>query len=525
MELFNYFIQEKEQILSLLLEHINLTLMSVFLAILIGVPLGILISHFKKINKTVLGIANTIQAIPSMALLGFLIPFLGIGVLPSIFMVVLYSLLPIIKNTFTSIEGINPQMIEAAEGIGLTKLQILFKIQIPMALPVIMAGVRISAVTAVGLMTIAAFVGAGGLGFLVFSGIRTANTNQILAGAIPACFLALFIDWIAAIIEKIVVPKGIQSGEPDMKKVSLFNKVFVVAVLLLMLAGGLKNVFGGFVNPEKAITVASKDYTEQILLGNMISDLIEDKTDIKVNRKLALGGTQVIFGALNKGEVDMYMEYTGTIFADMLKHDPVAEKVNTSEVYNISKSELESKYPLKVGKELAFNNTYRLAVREETAQKYSLKTISDLVKISPTLKLSATFEFTNKKDGLAGLMETYSGLKFKDTVSIDGALRYQALVNKESDVIDAFATDGLINSYNLVVLDDDKNFFLPYHAVSLIRNTTLEKFPELEKITEPLENILTDGVMRELNSEVDTKKREPQEVAHEFLLKNGLISK
>ena len=197
MDFFTYIIQERAQIISLLVEHINLTLISVLVAILIGVPMGILISHFKKINKTVMGIANTIQAIPSMALLGFLIPFLGIGVMPSIFMVVLYSLLPIIKNTYTSIEGINPQMIEAAEGIGLTKLQILFKIQIPMALPVIMAGVRISAVTAVGLMTIAAFVGAGGLGFLVFSGIRTANTYQILAGAIPACILALFIDWTA----------------------------------------------------------------------------------------------------------------------------------------------------------------------------------------------------------------------------------------------------------------------------------------------------------------------------------------
>ena len=182
MNFLNYLIVNSDQILTLLIEHVNLTILSVSLAILIGVPLGILISHFSKVNKPIMILANVIQAVPSMALLGFLIPFLGIGVVPSVFMVVLYSLLPIIKNTFTSISGINPQVIEAAEGIGMTKFQILFKVQIPMALPVIMAGVRISAVTAVGLMTMAAFIGAGGLGYLVFSGIRTANNFQILAG-------------------------------------------------------------------------------------------------------------------------------------------------------------------------------------------------------------------------------------------------------------------------------------------------------------------------------------------------------
>lgn len=525
MNFFNYVLQERTQIIALLIEHINLTLISVLLAVVIGVPLGILISHFKRINKTVMGIANTIQAVPSMALLGFLIPFLGIGLLPSVFMVVLYSLLPIIKNTFTSIEGINPQMIEAAEGIGLTKLQVLFKIQIPMALPVIMAGVRISAVTAVGLMTIAAFVGAGGLGFLVFSGIRTANTNQILAGAIPACFLALFIDWTAAIVEKIVVPKGIASGDGEEKKTSIFQKLILVLAAVLILFASGKNIVN-FVSPtkEKVVTVASKDYTEQILLGNMLAELIEDKTDIKVNRKLALGGTQVIFGALNKGEVDLYMEYTGTMFADMLKHNPVAEKVNSSDVYSIAKKEMESKYDVSIGKELAFNNTYRLAVRPETAQQYNLKNISDLIAIAPELTISSTFEFTNKHDGLPGLLNAYPGLKFKNSLSIDGALRYQALENKESDVIDAFATDGLIATYNLVVLDDDKEFFLPYHVVPLIRNSTLAKYPELKEITDPLINILTDEVMRGLNNQVDTYKREPQEVAHEFLLEKGLIS-
>ena len=152
-----------EQIISLLIEHIELTVIAVGLAILIGIPIGILISYVKKLNKPILGIGSVIQAIPSMALLGFAIPFLGIGTLPAIVMVVLYSLLPIIKNTYTGVNSIDENMIEAAEGIGLTKWQILYKVQIPLALPVIMAGIRISSVTAVGLMTMAAFIGGGGL--------------------------------------------------------------------------------------------------------------------------------------------------------------------------------------------------------------------------------------------------------------------------------------------------------------------------------------------------------------------------
>ena len=218
MEFLEYISDNIEEIISLLIEHIELTFLSVLLAIIIGVPIGILISYVKKINKPVLGIASVIQAIPSMALLGFAIPFLGIGTTPAIVMVVLYSLLPIIKNTFTGISNIDSNMIESATGIGLTKWQILVKIQIPLALPVIMAGIRISAVTAVGLMTMAAFIGGGGLGYLVFSGIRTVNNYQILAGAIPACLLALAVDYIIGIVEKLVTPISLQKGSDIDKK-------------------------------------------------------------------------------------------------------------------------------------------------------------------------------------------------------------------------------------------------------------------------------------------------------------------
>ncbi len=206
MSLFTYMSENINEIFSRGIQHIQITLLAIAVSVLIGVPLGIFISYIKPFRKPVLGFANVVQAIPSIAILGFLVPFLGIGEKPAIFMVVLYSLLPIIKNTATGLLNIDNEMLEAAKGIGMTRFQVLVKVRIPLALPVIMAGVRISAVTSVGLVTIAAFIGAGGLGYLIYSGIRTVNNNQILAGAIPACILALAVDWLGAIVEKLVTP-------------------------------------------------------------------------------------------------------------------------------------------------------------------------------------------------------------------------------------------------------------------------------------------------------------------------------
>ena len=206
MNFFTYFAENSAVIILRTGQHIQLTLLSSGIATLIGVPLGVLISYIAPLKKPVTGFANVVQAIPSIALLGFLVPFLGIGEKPAVFMVVVYSLLPIIKNTAIGLSSINTEMIEAANGIGMTRFQVLTKVKLPLALPVIMAGIRISAVTSVGLVTLAAFIGANGLGYLIYSGIRTINTNQILAGAAPACFLALFVDFAASLVEKGVTP-------------------------------------------------------------------------------------------------------------------------------------------------------------------------------------------------------------------------------------------------------------------------------------------------------------------------------
>lgn len=518
-----YFFENRAQIWSLLLEHIELTFFAVALAIIIGIPIGILISYIKKLNKPILGLASVFQAIPSMALLGFMIPFLGIGRVPAIVVVVLYSLLPIIKNTATGISGISDTMIESAKGIGLTNLQILFKIQIPQALPIIMAGVRISAVSTVGLMTMAAFIGGGGLGYLIFSGIRTVNNNQILAGAIPACLLALFVDYLFSIVERLVTPVALQLKGKNKEKVLKARRKdkVILIVFIILFAIFLISKIDFHKESTDTLTVASKDFTEQNILCELSSIYLANNTNIKINKQCNLGGAQVVFQALKRDDIDFYIDYLGTDYTDILKYEPIS---NVDKVYQTVKDEFASKYQIAVLSPMSFNNTYSLAVTKDLASKYNLKTISDLAKVSKDLTISPTLEFVNRNDGLPGLLKAYN-LEFKNTIAMDGSPRYTALLNNNSQVIDAFTTDGLLRKFNLTVLEDDKNFFPPYYAVPLLKQKTLEKYPEVEKLMSKLGPYLTDDVMQEMNYQVDEVGKNPEEVAKEFLLANKLIEK
>lgn len=214
----SFMLERQDQILELTTQHLYLTFIAVFFAVLVAVPLGITITRFEKAAGIVVGIANAVQALPSLALLGFLIPILGIGSKPSIVMIFLYSLLPIIKNTYTGLTNVDRAILEAGRGMGMTNWQLMKMVQLPLALPVIMAGIRISAVTAVGLTTIAALIGAGGLGQLIYRGISMVNNRMIIAGAVPAMVLTLVIDFLLNILEKLVTPKGIRRKVKKVKR-------------------------------------------------------------------------------------------------------------------------------------------------------------------------------------------------------------------------------------------------------------------------------------------------------------------
>lgn len=524
MNLLQYAGDNYAEIIQRIFEHLQLTVLAVGMAILIGVPLGILISYVKKINLPVLGTANLIQAIPSMALLGFLIPFLGIGFKPAIFMVVLYSLLPIIKNTATGLDNIDRDLTEAAAGIGMTPFQVLYKVKLPLALPVIMAGVRISAVTAVGLVTIAAFIGAGGLGYLVYSGIRTVNNAQILAGAIPACLMALGIDFLVALVEKAVSPISLRSDIQSLDKTRIKKirrgqhaRLSATSVLLVFLIG--VGILSTGQSGGKRISIGAKDFTEQNIIGHIYAELIEAKTDIQVNRQLDLGGTQVVFTALANDELDMYVEYSGTLYTSILKESAPR---SSQEIYDMVKASLQQNYDIEVLSPIGFNNTYAIAVRPDTAEKYGLETISDLAKVSFKLKASPTLEFMNRADGINGMQKTYH-MEFASLQPLDGTPRYTALINNQSDIIDVFATDGLIREFDLVVLKDDKDYFPAYDALPLVRPEVLNQYPELNEVLDLLAGQIDDDAMRQMNYQVDVLKQRPEDVAIEFLQQRGYL--
>lgn len=519
----NYLITEKSKILSLLLQHVELTAIAIILAIVIGVPLGICISHFKSVRKYILGVINVIQAVPSMAFLGLLVPILGIGSKPAIFMVVLYSLLPIVKNTSTGITGIDSGIIESATGIGLTPKQILFKIQLPLALPIIMAGVRISAVSAVGLMTLSAFIGAGGLGYLVFSGVQTVNNTMILAGAIPASILALIVDFIFSKVELAVTPEGISENKrKKSKKRNPKNKkrnkiIGIVTAVILVVVGIGGYVYSSF-NKKETIVVGSKDYTEQLVLGNIYADLLEEYTDYNIERKLNMG-TTILWNSMIEKKVDVCVDYTGTILMNVMKEQP---KGTADDVYNHVKDTVLKDYDLELLNPIGFNNTYTLAMERDVAKKYDINTYSDLADRSSELVFSPTLQFENRDDGLPGLKKYYD-MNFKDVKSMDGALRYQALTSGEAQVVDAFATDGLLKKFDLKVLEDDKEFFPPYYATPVVNNELIKEHPEVKEVLNKLSGQIDEETMIKLNYKVDELGQSPEKVAHDFLVEKKLI--
>lgn len=516
----NFVIDRKTEILHLFIQHVQLTLFSVLLSVAIAIPLGILIVRYRKLSGPVIGFTNIVQSIPSLALLGFLIPMLGIGSKPAIIMVVMYSLLPIVKSTFTGLTNINPSLIEAADGMGLTTTQVLLKVRFPLAMPIIMSGVRISSVTAVGLMTIAAFIGAGGLGYLVFSGVSTVNNNMILAGAIPACLLAISLDYIIGKVENIVVPQGIRVSHKRKKTNSFFNnKRFKLAALVLAIIIIISSLVATFGKSKGTIVIGSKNFNEQLVLGNMVASLIEHKTKYKVERKLNLGGTAVVFSAMKSKDIDLYVEYTGTGLVNILKKDSISDP---DKVYDVVKREFSKNYDIELMKPLGFNNTYVIALNKDVAKKNNVNTISELSKISPSLNAGLTMEFANRPDGYPGLQKFYN-LNFKNMKGIDGGLRYTALLNNETQVLDAFATDGLLKKFDLQLLKDDKNFFPPYYAVPVVRAETLKKYPELKDVLLLLEGKITDEDMRILNYKVDNGEK-PEKVADDFLRSIKLIN-
>ncbi|MER2060396.1 MAG: glycine betaine ABC transporter substrate-binding protein [Niallia sp.] len=494
-----------------------LSLLSIVIAIVISVPLGIYLTRHRKIADSIIGIAGVFQTIPSLALLVFLVPFIGTGKLPAIIALTVYGLLPILRNTYLGIVGVERSAIEAGVGMGMTNRQVLWMVELPLSLSVIMGGIRTATVLIIGVATIAGLIGAGGLGDLIFRGLQTYNTGLILAGAIPSALLAIIFDYLLKLLEADVTPQGLHQNKKAKKS---RIRIWIVAGLIVILP--LSTVIANFSNAKSTkdtITITGKNFTEQEIMVYIMGHLIEEHTDLQVNYESFLGGTAPAFEGVNTGNYDMYMEYTGTGLLSILKEDMVSDP---DEAYEIVKKKFKEDYNLVWLEPFGFNNTYTLTRRKEDAESNNIKTISDLKKMAPELTLGSEPEFLEREDGYPGLIDTY-GIEFKNTQAMDSGIMYSAIKNGDVDVIDAFSTDGRIPAFDLQVLEDDQNFFPPYYATPVIRADTLEKHPELEKVLGMLVGKIDNEKMQELNARVDIDKEQYEDVAVDFLKEEGLI--
>lgn len=297
------------------------------------------------------------------------------------------------------------------------------------------------------------------------------------------------------------------------KKWTTLIVIFIISVLLLIsLTGcGSKEV--------SEIRIGGKNFSEQYIMAEMLSILIEENTDLKTSTQTNLAAN-VVFEAIKSDQVDLYLEYTGTGLIN-LGMDVITD---AAQVYETVKKEFDEQLNIKWLEPYGFNNTYAMVVTRETAEKYDLKTISDLAKVGSELTLGCTYVFAERDDGYPGLSKHYD-FELGDIKGMDPALMYQALVQGSVDVISGFATDGRIAAFDLVILEDDKQFFPPYDAAPIVKKEVLEKHPELEDVLNKLAGRIDDKKMAQMNAAVDLDKREPADVAREFLIEEGLISK
>lgn len=497
------FQERKAQLLAALLEHIQISFIALFFAVLIAIPLGIYLTNKKKIAESIIGVSAVLQTIPSLALLGLLIPLFGIGKVPAIIALVVYALLPILRNTYTGINEVDPSLKEAALAMGMNRSKRLVKVELPLAMPVMMAGIRTAMVLIVGTATLAALIGAGGLGDIILLGIDRNNTALILIGAIPAAILALIFDVALKKLETL-------SFKKTMTTLSAISLAALVMIFFPLLSS----------KQQDEIVIAGKLGAEPEILINMYKLLIEQETDLTVQLKPGLGKTSFVFNALKSGSIDIYPEFTGTAISEFLKEEAINN--NQEDVYRQAKEGMQEQFDMVMLSPMSYNNTYALAVSQELAESYQLQKISDLKPIEQKVKAGFTLEFNDREDGYVGIQKQYE-IAFTTLATMEPKLRYQAIQSGDINLLDAYSTDSEIRQYKLRVLEDDQALFPPYQGAPLLRKETLTDYPDIGKALNQLADRITDDEMREMNYQVNVEGKLAAEVAKEYLVKIGLL--
>ena len=505
MRVFEFWSAHRAELAALTAQHVVLVATSTLVAIAVGVPLGIFAARRPRLSAPIVALANLVQTVPSLAMFGFLLPLPligGVGPRTAIVVLILYGLLPIVRTTIAGLNGIDASIREAGIAMGMTPRQLLRQVELPLAVPSIVAGIRVAAVVGVGSATIAAAIGAGGLGEYIYRGLSMVDSTVILAGAIPAAILALAVDGGLLWLERRLIGRH--------RTISL--RTAATALLVASAAVAVWGLSSGG-RADDTVVVGSKNFTEQVILGEIVAQTIERESGLTVDRRLNLGGTLICDRALSTGDIDVYVEYTGTALTAVF-HKPVT---TDSRAALETVREAYARTGRTVLAPLGFNNTFTILVRGTDARALGLRTIDDAARYTPKWRAGFGYEFLERPDGYPGLAKSY-GLRFREAPRVmDLTLTYRALAAGEVDLIAGDATAGLISALDLFPLEDNRKYFPPYDAVPVARADTLLKHPAVLRALEALSGRISAEDMRRMNHAADAGREDPAQIARKFL--------
>lgn len=480
--------------------HVLISATALVLGLLVSLPLAVVASRNTSIRLTILAIASLVQTIPSLALLALFYPLLlalssvtqasfgmtipALGFLPSVLALTLYAVLPILRNAVTGLMGVDPKVIEAADGVGMTPYQRLMQVEVPLAAPVVMAGIRTATVWTIGAATLATSVGQTSLGNYIFSGLQTENWVFVLFGCGAATLLAVVADQLLGLIET-----GIVRGRRAYWITGLAGLIIGTSLALIPLAGA------GGASTSPTYVIGAKNFSEQFILAELMGARLE-AAGARIVRKDSLGSA-VAFRALAAGDLDTYVDYSGTLWTNVLGRTDVLPR---AEMLIELKRALLERYGVVMLGSLGFENAYVLAMNAEAAKAGGVVSLADLTVRAPQLTLGADLEFLSRPEW-AALKSAY-GLNFRNQKSFNPTFMYRALQTKDVDVISAFSSDGRIAANRLAVLSDPKGAAPSYDAVILIAPRRTKDAALLGALT-PLIGAITVERMREANLRVD----------------------
>lgn len=504
--------------------HVQLTLISLAVGLAVSLPLGIAATRRPRLESAALGIASVMQTIPGLALLALMVPLLGflgaagaalgwpalpsIGFLPAVLALSLYSVLPMLRNTVTGISGVDPALCEAARGVGMSPREVLWQVELPLAMPTIVAGVRTATVWVVGTATLATPVGGTSLGNPIFAGLQTRNLSAVLVGSLAAAVLALCLDGL------------VRSIEVGLERRSRLRPVIALGVILLLAAWTVvaPMASGRAVTASSStteITLGSKPFTEQYILAEILAGLLSREPGVSIRRVPSLGST-VAFDALVAGDLDVYTDYTGTVWTTILGggKDLAADREALLETV---RTRLREEFGVSLIASLGFENTYVFAMREEDAAALGIRRVSDLATHAAGFEILGDFEFFERPEWKA--LQSRYALAFSNERAMDSSLMYEALRAGSGDVISAYSTDGRIAAYGLRVLEDDRGVIPPYDAIVLASRHFATGSPGLVEAIGLLEGRLDAASMRALNGAVDLDGKSPAAAAGEWIVR------